>query len=259
MGKLSFRLILFLCCIQFAFSQDTLCVYKVKGTAILKINNAQTTLKKGALIPQKSLVNVLPQTEITAIDNNGNTYLVNVEGTYNLKHILNFKAKQNKSNFTASYFKHVWQDLRNKDTKKTLIAGVFRGETLMSFPPDSSKIASSKISFNWITDSKETLYYVFIKNSITDDVLKIETNGSQMALYDDNPIFYDSDTFQWTVSTEAFPNLDNIPFYSFTLIDRNAYETLKEDYSSFIKDLENLGHSEKEIESILCETYGLCK
>ena len=259
MGKLSFRLILFLCCIQFAFSQDTLCVYKVKGTAILKINNAQTTLKKGALIPQKSLVNVLPQTEITAIDNNGNTYLVNVEGTYNLKHILNFKAKQIKSNFTASYFKHVWQDLRNKDTKKTLIAGVFRGETLMSFPPDSSKIASSKISFNWITDSTKILYYIFIKNSITDDVLKIETNGSQIALYDDNPIFYDSDTFQWTVSTEAFPNLDNIPFYSFTLIDRNAYETLKEDYSSFIKDLENLGHSEKEIESILCETYGLCK
>ena len=102
MGKLSFRLILFLCCIQFAFSQDTLCVYKVKGTALLKINNTQATLKKGTLIPKKSLVNILPQTEITAIDNNGNTYLVNVEGTYNLNQLLNFKAKQNKSNFTAS-------------------------------------------------------------------------------------------------------------------------------------------------------------
>ena len=259
MAKFSFRLILFFCCIQLVFSQDTLCIYKAKGMSLIEIDTKQSTLKKGALIGKKDVVKILPNAEFTAIDNNGNTYLIDIEGTYGLKHLLNFKVKQNTSNFTASYFKHIWQELRNKNNKKALIAGVFRGETLMNYPLDKSKIASSKISFNWQKEQDIELYYVFVKNIITDDLLKIETNGSHLALYDDNPIFYDNDTFEWAVTTEAFPNLDNIPFFSFKLIDRTTYESLKTEYSDFIKDLKTLGHSEKEIELILCESYGLCK
>ena len=50
MGQLSFRLILFFCYIQFAFSQDTLCIYKAKGMSLLEIGKKQSTLKKGALV-----------------------------------------------------------------------------------------------------------------------------------------------------------------------------------------------------------------
>ena len=259
MGQLSFRLILFLCCIQFVFSQDTLYIYKAKGMSLLEIETKQSTLKKGALIGKKDIVKVLPNAEFTAIDNNGNTYLINIEGTYGLKHLLNFKVKQNTSNFTASYFKHIWQELRNKNNKKALIAGVFRGETLMNYPLDKSKIASSKITFEWDLEESEKLCYIFVKKLITDEILKIETNGSQLSLYNDNPIFNDNAIFEWAVTTEAFPNLDNIPFFSFELIDRTTYESLKTEYSDFIKDLKTLGHSEKEISNVLCETYGLCK
>jgi hypothetical protein len=259
MGQLSFRLILFFCCIQFVFSQDTLYIYKAKGMSLLEIGEKQSTLKKGALIRNKDVVKVLPNAEFTAIDNFGNTYLINIEGTYGLKHLQNFKVKQNTSNFTASYFKHIWQELRNKSNKKALIAGVFRGETLMTFPTDESKIASSKITFEWDLEEGEKLYYIFVKNVITKEILKIETNGSHLALYDDNPIFFDNDTFEWTVTTDAFPNVDNIPFFSFKLIDRNIYEELKKEFADFIQDLETLGHSEKEIELILCKSYGLCK
>ncbi|MBT8260501.1 MAG: hypothetical protein HKO92_03635 [Flavobacteriaceae bacterium] len=258
MGQLSFRLILFLCFIQFVFSQDTLCVYKSKGTSLLNINNLQTSLKKGTLL-NKGIVKVLSNAEFTAVDNNGNTYLINKEGDYSLKHLLNFKVKQNASNFTSSYFKHIWDELRNNSSDKARIAGVFRGDYLMRHPVDSSKIASSKIKLTWLTENDTTLYYVFIKNIMTDEIMKLETNGSQLALYDDNPIFYDSDTFKWTVTTEAFPNLDNIPFFSFELIDRTIYENLKKDYKAFINDLAILGHSETEIETILCERYALCK
>ena len=140
MGQLSFRLILFFCCIQFVFSQDTLYIYKAKGMSLLEIGEKQSTLKKGALIRNKDVVKVLPNAEFTAIDNFGNTYLINIEGTYGLKHLQNFKVKQNTSNFTASYFKHIWQELRNKSNKKALIAGVFRGETLMTFPTEPDLI-----------------------------------------------------------------------------------------------------------------------
>jgi len=241
------------------FSQDTLCIYKAKGMSLLEIGKKQSTLKKGALIGDKDVVRVLPNGELTAIDNSGNTYLINIEGTYGLKHLLNFKVEQNTSNFTVSYFKHVWEEIRNKSNKKTLIAGVFRGKTLMTFPIDKSKIASSKITLKWDLEENIQLYYVFMKNVITDEILKIETNGSQLSLYDDNSIFTDNDSFEWTVTTDAFPNLDNIPFFSFELIDRITYKELKKGYSEFIQDLETLGHSETEIESILCKTYGLCK
>ena len=259
MGQLSVRLVFFLLCTQLGFSQDTLCVYKAKGMSLLEIGTKQSTLKKGALIGDKDVVKVLPNAEITALDNFGNSYLINVEGTYGLKHLLNFKVKQNTSNFTASYFKHVWQEIKSKENKKALIAGVFRGETLMAFPKDKTKLASSKITLKWDLEQDINLYYVFIKNVITEEILKIETNGSHLALYDDNPIFFYNDTFEWTVTTDAFPNLNNIPFVSFKLIDRNIYEELKKEFTDFIQDLETLGHSEKEIESILCKSYGLCK
>lgn len=258
MEKLYIKLV-FLCLATVAFSQDTLCVYKTKGMSFIEINSQQKSLKKGTLIGKKDIIKILPDAKVTAIDNMGNSYDINKEGTYSLKYLRNFKTTKATSNFTVRYFKHLWDELRDKSEDKALIAGVFRGETLMRFPKDSCKIANSKIVFKWDAELSNNLYYLFVKNSSTNEVLKIETNGSQIALYDEHPIFNEGDIFQWTVTKEAFPNLDNIPFFNFKLIDRNTYETLKTKYSEFITDLENLGHSEIEINTILCETYGLCK
>lgn len=259
MAKLFVRLTFFLLCIHFAKGQETLCVYKTGGTSLLEDKNMTITLKKGALIQKKNLIKVLPKASFTAIDNNGNAYNVNVDGRYNFENLLNFKTKENKSNFTANYFKYIWQELTNSGEKKNLIAGVFRGDFLMLSPSDSSKIASSKITLKWQTIEDTKLYYVFLRNVDTDDILKIETNGTQLALYDEASIFYDGSQFEWAVSTDAFPNLDNIPFFSFELIDRNQYEAEKTTYKDFISDLKNMNISEKEIEAILCRTYGLCK
>ncbi|WP_406685486.1 hypothetical protein N1F78_07145 [Seonamhaeicola sp. MEBiC1930] len=259
MAKLSFRLVFFLLCVQFIGAQDTLCVYKSKGTLLLENNGKLKPIKKGDFIDKYHLVNVPPHAELTAIDNSGNAYLVNVHGKYSFKNILNFKIKQKNTSFTASYFKHIWNELRSTSDEKALIAGVFRGDLLMLSPNDSCKMASSKITLKWQTLENTELYYVFLKNIETDEILKIETNGSQLALFDDAPIFYDGTRFEWAVSIEAFPNLDNIPYFSFELIDRNQYEEEKANYKDFILDLKSMNVSAKEIETILCETYRLCK
>lgn len=259
MGKLFIRLIIFFSFIQLALSQDTLCVYKTTGTSLVELNSKKITLQKGGILTKKSIVTVLSNSEFTAIDNKGNTYVVNIEGKYSLLDLLNFKVTQEQSNFTAAYFKHVWDDLTNQGNNETRIAGVFRGESLMVFPKDKSKIANSKLLFKWDVMSNSNLYYLFLKNTSNNEILKIETNGSQLALYEDNLIFNEGDFFEWAISTDAFPSLDNIPFFGFQLIDRNTYETEKSEYSGFINDLKTLGHSEKEIELILCKTYGLCK
>ena len=65
--------------------------------------------------------------------------------------------------------------------------------------------------------------------------------------------------YEWSVSTEEFPNLKNILFYSFTLIQRLEYKALKERFSEVISDLKTLGFTDSEIEESICETYGVCK
>jgi len=259
MEKLSFRIIVFLCCAHSVFAQDTLFVYKAKGTSLLEIETHKSAIKKGDLIQKTAIVNLLPNAQITTIDNTGNVYLIDIAGTYSFKNILNFKEINRKTNFTADYFKYIWTELRNKKNGKTLIAGVFRGTTLMRFPLDSSKIASSKITLKWDVIENENRYHVFIKNTKTGDIDHFETNGSQLALFNDNPIFNEGNNFKWTVTTDAFPNLKNIPFYSFQRIDRNDYEGLKLTFKDFINDLKAIGLKDIEITKILCETYGICK
>ncbi|WP_248724764.1 hypothetical protein [Seonamhaeicola sp. ML3] len=259
MEKLPFRLVLLLLCFQYLGAQDTLCVYKSKGAFMVEHNNKLNLLQKGTLINKKHLVKVLPQAEFTAIDNSGNTYLVNVNGKYGFRDILNFKSEQKKSNLTAAYFKHIWDELLKTKEDKALIAGVFRSDLLMVSPNNNSKIASSKITFKWQILENTEFYYVFLRNIKTDELLKIETNGSQLALYNESPIFYDSTHFEWAVSQDAFPNLDNLTFFAFELIDRNQYEEEKTAYKDFILDLKSLGVSEEEIEAILCERFKLCK
>lgn len=259
MAKLSIRLICFLCFTNVLFSQDSLCVYKASGLAMIETQKGEKLLQKGAFIGINDIVKISPKTVITTIDDNGTAYKIHVEGTYGFNHLLNFKVKKNSSSLTASYFKYVWQELRSKGEKEVLIAGVFRGDALMEFPKDNSKLVASKISLKWQTVENENLYYVFVRNNVTEDILKIETNGSQLSLYNENPIFTDSNSFQWAVTTDAFPNLDNIPFYSFELIDRSEYQNLKALFLGLITDLKNIGTSDAEIETILCETYGLCK
>lgn len=260
MEKLFIRVI-FLCIGTLCtYGQDSLCVFKFKGTSLLEIESKKRALNKGDFISKNNVLQVLPSAEVTTIDSYGNVYTANVPGTYALKDLLNFKADNQKSSFTAQYFKHIWNELRSSDGNKTLIAGVFRGDILMSSPPDKAKIGSSRIALRWDTSNESVdSYFVFVRNPITDDILKIETNGSELALFNDNPIFYDSDLFEWTVSTESFPNLNNIPFYSFSLVDRNTFSELTRKYADFVSDLKNLGMNDSEISEVLCRTYGLCK
>ncbi len=258
MEKLSFGLIFFLCSLTL-WSQDTLCIYKTKGVAILEHDKTKVPIKKGAYILKQDIVKIPAKSEIIAIDNNGSAYQINKEGSYSLRQLHSFKIKQTSSTLTSNYLKYIWKELTNTKDQEVLIAGVFRGDLLMLSPKDSSQIAGSRITLKWRPIEGEDLYSVFIRNSVTEDVLKIETNGSQLALFDDNPFFNEDDGFQWTVSTDPFPNLDNLPFYSFNLVDRNTYYERLKDYSQLIVDLKALGNSDEEINAILCETYGLCK
>ena len=178
---------------------------------------------------------------------------------YAYKNVLSHKAIENQKSLTSKYFKLIWDELLKRKSSKTIIGGVFRGDVLMEFPKDSTQTASSKLTFRWKEDSETSQYFVFIRQKDSEDAYKFATNGNELTLYKSNPIFYDGNEFEWSVSTSEFPNLKNIPFYTFTLIYRSEYETLKSNYKDLIDDLKAVGLSDTEVEDELCETYGICK
>lgn len=258
MGK-SF-IIIILCCFAFSLNaQDSLCVFNVKGSVYRKLTNTLKPLTKGMFISKKSTLLVSDSAEITTINSEGRAFQINEAGEYKYKSILEHNTLKNAKGLTSKYFKLIWNELIKNNSGKTIIGGVFRGDVIMESPIDSTKTASSKLTFKWKVDEELSQCYLFIKNTETEDVLKLATNGSELSLYKNNAIFSEGSEFQWTVSKDEFPNLKNIPFYTFTLIDRIQYEDFKSNYEDLINDLKTLGLSNFEIVNSLCETYGICK
>lgn len=240
-------------------SQDSLCVFKVSPDVLGKLNDIKKPLQKGDFLNRKSTVYLTSPSEVTFINSRGDAFILEDIGAYTYKNILGYKALDEQKSLTSKYFKLIWDELLKRDSGKTIIGGVFRGDILMEFPKDSTKMSSSKLTFKWLKNEGVSQYYMFIRNPETEEVFKFATNGSELILYKDNPVFNGGEEFEWTVSTSEFPNLKNIPFYRITLIDRAEYERIKSGFDDLISDLKELGLSSLEIEETLCITYGICK
>lgn len=244
-----------------SFCQNKLTVFKMEGHSMSKMgNNAFKTLHPGQSLQQDEKLKITSGGLIFLIDVEGELYELTKAGTYTLSEVLKHHKKTSGGSVSKKYLKYVYANFMNAEEKKeTVQGGVFRGETLMLLPPDSAKVVFSKLKFTWQTADKDVLYYLFIRNPMTEEVLKFETNGSQLALYKNHPFFSVDNNYEWTVTEQAFPSLKNLKFYSFSLIQRNAFEKAKEPYTALIADLKEMRYSENEILEILCKTYGLCR
>ena len=258
MEKLLIRTLICFCFIQTISAQDSLCVFGTKGTVFKQLYSKKIPLGKGDIISIKDKLTVLPNSQLTALGKVGDLYVISKQGTYSFKNILQFKQEKAAKNVTSLYLKYLWNELTHKNEKKALVGGVFRGAVLMKSPKDSTIIANSKVTLEWRSNGIDSLYYVFIKNKKTNSVFKFETNGSHLVFEKENPIFEGSTEFEWFVTTEAFPNINNIPFYTFTKLNYEDYEKLKNSYQDLVTDLRAFGYNEDEIKNILCSQYKLC-
>ncbi len=219
------RLIGFITCLLFTtigFCQDSLCVFKIEGSAFIKMQSELSQVKKGNFLNNIGEILLQDQSHVTAIDNAGRVYQLNESGAYKYSELLKNRIDNNKSNFTKEYFKIIWDELIHRNKEKTIIGGVFRGDVLMTFPKDSMQLASSKISFEWQQMDTTEMYYVFIRNVNTDIIIKIETNGSTLSFSKNNPMFNGGSAFEWAVTTDALTKIKNIPFFKFSLIEREC-------------------------------------
>lgn len=262
-----FRFIIALLSIVFSYSlqaQNSLCVYAIKGSITVERSGKYMTLKKGDIINTSDKVKIGEKSQITAIDNSGSTYLFSEPGRYDFKKLVTSNPQKNTSGLTSKYFRYIWQELTHQGENKIVggvsrvVGGVYRGDGLMISPPDSAQVKNSKITFRWKNESLLNSY-IFIRNKTTSEVLKIATNGSELTLFGDNPILSNTDTIEWTVSEESFPNLANVAFQTIYLISSEEFKKNKQNYLDFEIDLKNLDLDQGEIKSILCTQYKLCE
>jgi len=241
------------------YAQDSLCVFNVNGNAFVKTDRKIMPLKKGALLNKNVEILVKSPSEITLINANGEAYKIERVGDYKFNDIINKGRIKDQKSLTSKYFKLVWDEFLQKESGKTAIGGVFRGDVLMEFPQDSTKLAGSKLNFKWKNSEENKTYYLFIKNLKTEDILKLSTNGNEISLYKTQAIFSEGDVFEWTVSTLEFPNLKNMPFSTFQLMSREEYAAFLESQSVLIENLKALRLTDEEVLNSLCETYDICK
>ena len=64
--------------------------------------------------------------------------------------------------------------------------------------------------------------------------------------------------YQWAVSNTKFPNLDEVEFYSFSLLTNEEFATHKKDIDLFKKELTTLGLTNDEIRILFCSDYKIC-
>lgn len=246
--------ILFVFCSVSGFSQNTLYVFQTKGEVKTSEN---IPLKKGDEIKANTVVILNEKSSLTCIDKNGNTYINSKKGTYNLFGILKQKKKQ-KSSLTVAFFRYVWDEFIGNKEEKKVIGGVFRGKELMLYPSDSSIVVTTNLVLKWKKGNEEIPYYIFIKSEDEEDFVMIESSDSVMVLSEKIKVETHKN-YTWTVSDKKFPNLNNLPHFSFRTISEKQYKSELKKYKSFVSDLKKLKLSEAEINAILCEEYKVCR
>lgn len=257
MEKLIQLLVLFIFC-QTSVSQESLLVFSQKGNNYIETNGKRKSAKKGDIITNKDKTIIGIVSYIIAVDNNGNSYKISKPGKMEYSKLLAYRQKNYRTEITNRYFKMVWDELTGKPANEKRIGGVFRGEVLMDLPNDSSKVIETNVKFKWNNENNNTAF-IFIRNISTGEILKLETDGSRLTLFADNPIFNEGKEYEWAVSTSEFPNLKNIPFYSFLLIDKNTYNQQISSYEEFITEMRQMEMPEWEIDLAICKLYRICK
>ena len=196
MEKLLIRCLIGLMVISPVFAQDSLCVIDLKGSAYLKMRSSMEPLGKGSFVNNKAVL-MLQETDVTAIDAKGQAYQLKGSGEYPYRELLENKVLEKGGSLTAKYFKLIWEEFMNKEEDKTIIGGVFRGEIPMVYPPESAMVLDRSISFEWDKLWETELSYFFLRNKQTEEMLKLATDGQQIILYSDNPIFSDGSEYEW--------------------------------------------------------------
>lgn len=227
-------------------AQTRLYVMQVHGAITVKDNGL---LRKGDRLIPGSFIHVPAQSSITLLDDSGNTYAFTKSGTFTFDDVLRTKRKH-KNNITLNYLKYLWESFISESSPKNLKAGVYRGDHLMLSPVDSAEVLCSEVMLKWKSEEGLTDYHIFVKQTDSEEFSRFTTQDTTWNLTCQFSLLENTD-YQWAISTHAYPNLKNIPFFTFHTIDSLSFKAREKQFKRFVKDMKGAGLKEEEINEII--------
>jgi hypothetical protein len=206
-----------------AYTQSKLVVYQVKGNVKLKQTNKQ--LYTGGLLHTNSTI-IVNNGSAIILDENSNMYKVFEDGIFNFNDIKKKKLVSNSKSVSKRYLSYVYKKFLNKEEKKSIYGGVFRGNSILNSPDNFSYYTSNSfVAFNWkSTGEKE--FYVWILNAKNNKIVgkyKLEYANSLSLL-----LPFKKGVYKWTVTTEN--TLENIKgFNLFEIVKQKEFDKREKD------------------------------
>jgi hypothetical protein len=249
--------LLLLCSTLGIHAQNSLVVFKTEGRPMVKVNDSLKTLSKGSAIASNAVITIKDTENLLAIDEHGNCYKTDRIGDYTFADLLNSPVPADNSSFTKKYLTYVWNQFTNQNSAKTKTGVVFRTDnfTLLQ-PPDNVKFFVPEINFVWNIDAEFS--YFMLKDLATGHISKFGVSGNSLTLFVDNRLLTKGNTYQWSVSDQKFPDLEQIEYFNFSIITNEEFAALKPELDSFKNDLSAIGFSTEEIKQLLCSDYKIC-
>lgn len=262
MAKLFFsRLVVVLILLSYSYNyaQVEYGVFKVKGTPKQVDDLGHSiSLQKGMFFSKGYLI-MEANEEIILVDKVGVLYTITEPGSYRKSSIVDYKKSIDDASFNKKYFSYVWKQMLQKDKTQEHTGVVYRNSKMdfINFPLDSTLIYKEKVTFSW-KNKKETTYYFHLKNISDNTITKFELDGSKITLFADGNILKKGQPYEWTLSTEAYPDLITLEYFKFNLLTSSEYEQKMIEMEQFISDLKFLEYTDSEIAETLCDYFNLC-
>ncbi|WP_431135522.1 hypothetical protein [Psychroserpens mesophilus] len=260
----SYVLLVVLCLtFQFSFAEkNKLFVYKYEGSPKIEVNDSLKIVKKGTVLDKHTKLIMQREDLVYIVNENGDVFELFQTGTFSYKELLAIKPITTKSSFAKTYFSYVWKEFTNTDVLRRDKSGVvYRGDDiiLMRYPADSTKIYNNEIRFEWDRiPNKEKDYYFLLRHKDTKTITTIGTPVNTISLMVDGTLLQQGNDYEWAITETKFPNINKVPFYSFHILSNDEFKDVKANISLISADLKNMGFTNSEVQTAICEDFKLC-
>lgn len=240
------------------FAQQGYYVFKKLGRPAL---NTSTILERGSQFLESDTLYLGQKEYVLLVNELGELFEITKPNKYAFSAIIDYRRRLEADSFTKKYFAYVWKQFTNRIKKKQESGVVYREERNVKLiaPRDSVKMFSPELEFVWQNNSDTEALYFFLRDLKTRHLTKIGLTGERINLSLDNQLLKSGQAYQWSASTEAFPNLNELKFHRLTLLTKGEFEQFEKEMNALIKAFTLLGFSEAEIQEAICQDYKFCR
>lgn len=245
------------------FSQDQFYINKFEGIPYIEINDSIKPITRGMAIKKNAVLTLNENDTVHFINKDGNEYIIEDKGDYAYSKLIKIPALKIDKPYIKTFLTFTWKQFTNNVTDNRSRSGVvYRGdeELLMQYPIDSARIISSQIQFKWskIKD-KEKDYYLILKDIKNNKTTIIGTLATSITLMVDDSFLKTGHQYKWAITESKYENPKKSDFYTFSLVTESEFKNLHKEANLIAAYLKKQGLSKREIQTVLCEAYKICK